>query len=154
MTLRNSILMLIFFSLLSLTPTYAQNYTGEQEDIDKIFKNIEAFSQYYKDADYESLSNAYAENAVILPPGDDIIKGRKAIREKWKLPEGLKILDHKISPEEIRIEANYAYDIGYYSGTTQREDGIEVSWKGKYLIVWIKEDTDWKIYADAWNRID
>lgn len=153
-TMNNIAKLLCLLFLIGFQNISCQTYDGKQEDIDQILKNIEAFSDFYINADYESLANAYAEDAVILPPGDDIIKGQEAIKEKWQLPEGFSILDHKISPTEIKIEGNYAYDIGYYSGSTQKKDGSQVSWKGKYLIVWVRRKDDWKIYADAWNRID
>ena len=125
-----------------------------QEEILKIAKSIINFSRYYTSQNYDALANAYSKDGVILPPGADIIKGREAIKKRWTLPEGVKVPYHKITPTEIKIIDDYAYDIGYYEGRTIRKDSSEVSWKGKYLIVWKKEDGDWKIYADAWNRMD
>ena len=133
---------------------FAQTYEGNSKDIQTILKNIAAFSNYYMNADYENLADSYSLDAKILPPGADIITGRKAIKERWMLPEGVRILHHKITPTEIKIIGKYAYDIGYYEGKTRQKDGTEVSWKGKYLIVWRKDDKQWKIYADSWNRID
>jgi ketosteroid isomerase-like protein len=43
--------------------------------------------------------------------------------------------------------------MGYYEGKSLKQDGEEISWKGKYLIVWKKEANDWKMYMDIWNRI-
>lgn len=60
---------------------------------------------------------------------------------------------HKISPQEIKIIGNEAYDYGYYEGTTRFSDGKEKSGKGKYVIVWKKVENEWKIYLDIWNRI-
>lgn len=125
-----------------------------KEEVLKIVSNIINFSKYYTSADYDALANAYCKEGVILPPGADIIKGRAAIKKRWILPEGVKVPYHKITPTEIKIIGDYAYDIGYYEGTTIRKDKSEVSFKGKYLIVWKKEDGDWKIYADAWNKIN
>lgn len=133
---------------------FAQQYQGPQEDIDQILKNTAAFSQAYMQADYQTLANSYTADAKILPPGADIIAGREAIKNRWQLPEGVRILHHKVSPQEIEVLGNTAYDMGYYEGKTQRADGSTVSWKGKYLIVWKKEAGDWKMYLDAWNRIN
>ncbi len=60
----------------------------------------------------------------------------------------------QIKPVEIKIIDDYAYDIGYYEGKTIRKDKREVQCKDKYLIVWKKEYGDWKIYSEAWNRIN
>lgn len=103
---------------------------------------------------YDSLAMTYTEDAKIMPPGADIISGREAIKLRWILPDGVDVLMHKVTPTEIKILGDHAYDLGYYEGNTRRRDGSEVSWKGKYIIVWKKVQSDWQIYADAWNRID
>ena len=135
-------------------PLTAQTFTGNQEDIDQILANITSFSNAYMNLDYETIANSYTEDGVILPPGADIITGREAIKKRWTLPEGVKIPLHKITPTEITVIGDIAHDIGYYEGRTLKKDGTEVSWKGKYLIIWKKINGDWKIYADAWNRVD
>ena len=33
------------------------------------------------------------------------------------------------------------------------KDNKEVSWHGKYTIVWKKTDGEWKIYLDIWNNV-
>ncbi|MEQ8473545.1 MAG: nuclear transport factor 2 family protein [Marinoscillum sp.] len=119
-----------------------------------IRKNIESFSRYYMNKQYDSLAMTYTEDAKIMPPGADIISGREAIKLRWILPDGVDVLMHKVTPTEIKILGDHAYDLGYYEGNTRRRDGSEVSWKGKYIIVWKKVQSDWQIYADAWNRID
>ena len=140
--------------LASTGSIHAQKYIGPKSDIDRILENIAAFSQYYMSGDYDGLANSYAADGIILPPGADIIQGRQAIKERWILPDGVRILHHEVNPTEIRVIGDYAYDVGYYSGKTLRADKTEVSWKGKYLIVWMLEEGEWKIYADAWNRIN
>ncbi len=145
----------ILSSLLFLTQYLcAQVYVGDKTEITQILKNIESFSKHYMDGDIDALANAYSLNGKILPAGTTIIEGREAIKKKWVLPENVKILNHKVSPKEITITGEHAYDIGYYEGSTLQKDGKTVTWKGKYVIVWKKEDNDWKIYIDMWNRVD
>lgn len=134
--------------------TNSQNFEGDENEIQIILDNIKSFSEYYISGNYDALANAYCKEAVILPPGADIIKGREAIKQRWTLPEGVSVPFHKITPTEISIKGSLAYDIGYYEGTTIKRNGDKVNFKGKYIIVWKKEDGDWKIYADAWNQIN
>jgi ketosteroid isomerase-like protein len=143
---------LISFLILSSTIA-AQNYSGTQEDIEKILSHIEDFSSSVMKSEYESIAMAYTEDAKIFPNNREIIQGRDAIRTYWTLPEEVRITYHKITPAEIKILGEEAYDYGYYEGTTQRADGSESSWKGKYVIVWKKIDQEWKMYLDIWNRI-
>jgi len=141
---------LMFSAIIS----HGQQYYGEQDDIDAILERSHDFSAAYMAGNYDALVEIYSEDARILPPGAPIIRGREDIRKRWILPPDVKILDHHADPEEIRVSGNYAYDLGTYAGTTRRADGSEVSWKGKYIIVWIKKEGTWYMYADAWNRID
>ncbi|HPF12244.1 MAG TPA: DUF4440 domain-containing protein [Flavobacteriaceae bacterium] len=145
---------LILLLILGANASVAQVIAGDQKDADKILENIQLFSKFYTTANYDALANSYCENGMILPPGSDIIKGREAIKQRWVLPEGIKVPFHKITPIEISINGNWAYDIGYYEGTTLKKNGDKSDFKGKYVIIWKKEDGDWKIYSDIWNRIN
>ena len=144
--------MLFIFFLFSMNVS-AQNYQGKKKDIDRILKNTESFSQYYMKGEYKKMADSYTVDGKIFPTNSNIIEGKIAIEKKWILPEGIKILHHKVSPKEINVIKKYAYDYGIYEGKTLKSNGEIVSWKGKYVIVWKKEKGDWKIYLDIWNRI-
>jgi ketosteroid isomerase-like protein len=132
---------------------YAQEYSGSGEDINIILNNIKNFSRAYVGADYDKLTDFYSQDGKIFPTGADIIEGHMAIKNRWTLAKGTKILSHKITPIEISVVDNIAYDYGYYEGTSSKNEVID-SWKGKYVIIWKKVEGDWKIYLDIWNRVD
>lgn len=132
---------------------YAQVYSGSGEDINIILTNIKNFSRAYVSADYDKLTDFYSQDGKIFPTGADIIEGHFAIKQRWTLGKGTKILSHKITPVEISVIGNMAYDYGYYQGTWSKNEVID-SWKGKYVIIWKKVEGDWKIYLDIWNRVD
>ena len=75
------------------------------------------------------------------------------LKSYWTIPDGAKILHHKVTPTEITIENETAYDYGYYEGKTLTKDKAEISWQGKYIIIWKKVDNTWKIYLDIWNNL-
>lgn len=131
----------------------AQTLNGDKTEIDKILKNIHSFSQYYMNAEYQKLAECYTIDGKIFPNNADIIKGTEAIKKRWILPENVKVLLHKVTPLEITIENDSAYDYGYYEGETLRADGTKTKFKGKYVIVWKKINDDWKIYLDIWNNL-
>jgi len=145
----NSTLLLLFFSI----SFYAQEYSGNGEEINKILENIKSFSKAYIDADYNELTLFYSTDGKIFPTGADIIVGHSAIKKRWTLPKGTKILSHKVLPKEIKIIEDYAYDYGYYEGSSSRKKEV-FPFRGKYVIVWKKVDNDWKIYLDIWNNIE
>ena len=129
-----------------------QSMTWETEK-QKIMANVRAFSQAYMDGDYEAMTNAYTLDGKIFPNNARIIEGHEAIKKRWTITDGSKVLLHEIQPEEIKFIGNYAYDYGYYHGKTQRPDGSVVTWKGKYVVVWKKVAGVWKMYIDIWNRV-
>jgi ketosteroid isomerase-like protein len=153
--MKSSFRLLIFCFALFLTGinAYSQTYSGKQKHIDQILENIGLFSRYYMEGDVQSLVNAYTDDGKIFPGNLPIIEGMSGLEEYWTIPEGVKIVHHKIKPEEIKVIKKYAYDYGYYEGATLSADGKKSTWQGKYVIVWKKVGKDWKIYLDIWNRV-
>ncbi|WP_299521597.1 nuclear transport factor 2 family protein [Winogradskyella sp.] len=127
--------------------------TLTDSDLDIIKKNTKAFSKAYMDGDIETLVNLYTDDGKIFPNNRMILSGKKDLKQYWILPNGVKTLYHKVTPEEIHIENDIAYDYGYYEGKTLTKDKKESSWKGKYVIIWKRVGDDWKIYLDIWNRV-
>ncbi|MEO1513497.1 MAG: nuclear transport factor 2 family protein [Bacteroidota bacterium] len=131
----------------------SQNYVGDKRDIDQILENAAAFSEYYVNGDADKIVASYTKDGKIFPSGQDIQEGPKALLSYWTPREGYKGLSHKITPVEIKIMGDEAYDYGYYEGTSQNPKGEVSSWKGKYLIIWKRVGNDWKMYLDIWNRM-
>ncbi|NAY92984.1 DUF4440 domain-containing protein [Muricauda sp. JGD-17] len=126
---------------------------NEAHEKEKILEATRNFSTAFINGDYETIANSYTLDAKIFPNNADIISSREAIKAKWMQGAGAKILHHEILPQEIKFFGNYAHDYGYYQGKTERKDGSVVDWKGKYVVVWKKENGNWKMYLDIWNRI-
>jgi uncharacterized protein (TIGR02246 family) len=120
---------------------------------DKIREAVKAFSEAYMEADAAKIASFYTEDGKLFTGNSEIITGRPAIEKRWQFAEGAKNLYHKITPSEIRVQNNYAYDYGYYEGSITNKDDEVTDFKGKYVVVWRKENGEWKIYLDIWNRI-
>lgn len=131
----------------------AQKFVGKDQDISQLLKNIELFSQAIMDSNYQGIGASYTQDAKIFPNNRKIIEGREEIIKYWTPTNGSKIVFHKISPEEIKIIGDEAYDYGYYKGITKNAKGSLSSWQGKYVIVWKKIQGKWLIYLDIWNRV-
>lgn len=127
---------------------------NEVTEKELIQANIKEFSEHVVDGDFEAVGEMYLEGAKIFPSGMNIIEGREAITDYWDYPSASKISYHKVTPEEIKILGDEAYDYGYYEGKSMDTLGNESPWKGKYVIVWKKVSEDWKIYLDIWNRVE
>ncbi|SHH30213.1 YybH family protein [Winogradskyella jejuensis] len=137
-------------------PTWKIECTRDSKtksDLDIIKENTLAFSRAYMDGDIDGLVNMYTEDGKIFPNNLNILSGKTELKKYWNLPEDTKILHHKVTPSEVKIENDTAYDYGYYEGKTLTKDKKEVQWQGKYIIIWKKVNGDWKIYLDIWNNV-
>lgn len=143
----------VILSLLICSTSFSQQFIGKQKDIDQILKQSSAFSAAYMAGDYDAMVAIYTTDGKIMPNGTPIIEGHENIRARWVLPEGDQVAQHKSTPVEIRITGNTAYDFGYYEGETVKSNGERQTWKGKYVIIWRKEENTWRMYVDIWNRV-
>lgn len=144
----------LFFLAISFS-TFAQ--TEMSADEKAIRENIAAFSEALMDGEFEKVVQSYSKDAKIFPQNMDIQHGEEAIRKYWTPPADSKYITmyHHVTPQEIKIIGDEAYDWGYYEGQTKNlENGNINGWKGKYVITWKKqEDGEWKIYLDIWSSI-
>jgi len=120
---------------------------------DQIKAVAQSFSTSYLKQDYEALARIYTKDAKIFPNNTSIIEGYEAIKKRWSGSSGYTPLEHQIIPEEIVVLGDTAHDYGYFQGKNKNDDGTEVSYKGKYVVVWRKTNGTWKMYLDIWNRI-
>ncbi len=132
---------------------------GKKSDTDETEKNkiiaaSRGFSKAFIAQDFETMANSYTQDAKFIPFGVPIIEGREAIKARWLAGKDTKILSHGMDASEITISGDYAYDYGYYHGTSKKGDEPISSWKGKYVVVWKKVSGHWKMYIDIWNRLN
>ncbi len=134
--------------------SFSQNYTGNKSDIDEILKKVTLFSKHYVTGNHEEIANLYTKGAKLLPGGSEILHGRNNISNFWKRPKSVKIFSHKITPEEIKVLGDYAYDYGYYEGVSlNNSTNKKEHWKGKYTIIWKKVNSTWLMDVDIWNSV-
>ena len=92
---------------------------GSSEDVTAIFEQSRAFSAAYVRGDIDELVSIYAEDGIAAPGGRDFVRGHEALREFWQIAPGVDIQHHKMTPQELWIDGDLAYDWGYYEGTSQ-----------------------------------
>ena len=105
---------------------------------------------FFNKGDFASVASLYTEDAVALPPGSGIVKGRAAIEAMWKnMAE--QIADPKLTTLDVKpLGPSAAREIGTFSLKTKGSTPREVT--GKYVVVWEKVGSDWKLATDIWNE--
>ena len=97
--------------------------------------------------DAAMLTNLYAEDAVVMPPGVEPVKGHEAIRAMWEsLDAATPTL--ALQTKDVMPAGDLAIETGSWSMTAP--DGSHVD-HGSYLAVWKKTDGGWKMVRDTWN---
>ena len=127
------------------------------EETDASFKStVESEAQVGKMAiaakDVSPLIAYYADDAWILPPNEEIHKGKEAIKASWQAAVEAGALEGlSWWPTRTERSGNMGAEYGEYD--VKDSDGKVVS-KGKYLAVWKHGADGWKMIADTWNTSD
>ena len=103
--------------------------------------------------DVDAYVGGFAQDGIVMPPGQEIVRGRPAIRE-WI--EALFQQFHVqliVSPQELQIGGDWAIDRHNYVLTaTPRDGGPTVSERGKAVAIYRRAaDGSWEGYIDCWN---
>ena len=130
----------LFISLFIGATSNAQNYIGKKKHINQILQQTKLFSKYLVAGDTDKLVACYTADGKIFPSDTDIIQGSTALYNFWKTSKESRLIKHKVTPVEIKVVKETAFDFGYYQGTTLTSKGKEISWKGKYVILWKRID--------------
>ena len=107
------------------------------------------WTDFFNKGDFAGVASLYTDDATAFPPGSGIVKGRAAIEAMWKgMAE--QVGDPKFTTLEVKpLGPSAAQEIGSFSLKTKGTTPGEVT--GKYLVVWEKVGSDWKLSADIWN---
>ncbi len=117
----------------------------------------DSFSVAYKTLNQDMLIDLYNDEAVYLPPGQKILKGKSEIarsfdatfenhiNQKGELNIEFDILDR-------RIEGDVVIDSGYFTYRSKYPGKTETISKGKFLTILKKEkDGKWRFIYDSYN---
>jgi uncharacterized protein (TIGR02246 family) len=109
------------------------------------------WARHWNVGDLDKLIQAFAPDAVYMPPHHAAVHGRDAIHEYLKTPmqHGVGELTYEVT--YIKHSGDLAYDVGRYSMSVPRE-GAKRQDRGKYLTVWRRQPNgEWLIVADTWS---
>jgi uncharacterized protein (TIGR02246 family) len=104
---------------------------------------------FFNKGDFAGVASLYTEDATAFPPGSGMVKGRAAIGAMWK-SMAEQVSDPKFTTLDVKpLGPSAAREIGTFSLKTKGSPPQEVT--GKYVVVWEKIGSDWKLAADIWN---
>jgi uncharacterized protein (TIGR02246 family) len=122
--------------------------TASTEVRDAIVAANANFMTTYKGGDAASMAALYTENGQLLPPNGDFVTGRQAIEGFWQALFDMGIKEVKLESVEVEGHGETAIEVGKF--TLKGEGGQELD-AGKYIVIWKREDGQWKLHRDIFN---
>jgi uncharacterized protein (TIGR02246 family) len=136
------ILMVLGWLSLGATPAFAQDKTT-------IEKLNDAWTAAFNKGDAATVAAMYTEDADVLPPGGEMVKGRAAIEAFWR-QAAQQFGDAKLTIVDLLpLGDKVAREIGTVTLETKSQPPQQIV--GKYVVVWRKSGADWKLATDIWN---
>jgi uncharacterized protein (TIGR02246 family) len=102
----------------------------------------------FAQGDAAALAAFYTSDGQILAPHREVLRGPQAIGAFWQgsLDAGFKQL--VLDTRELEAHGDTAHEVGEY--TIYRAAGELVD-RGKYVVIWKRQDGQWKLYLDIAN---
>jgi uncharacterized protein (TIGR02246 family) len=95
----------------------------------------------------------YTEDAVLLPPGEPIVRGREAIEEYWRNALELGgVREVSVETMDALSSGSLGYETGSFVLTVNGPDGEAVIDKGRFIELLKREpDGKWRSTHGIWN---
>jgi uncharacterized protein (TIGR02246 family) len=119
------------------------------QDKAAIEKLNEAWTAAFNKGDAAAVAAMYTEDASVLPPGGEMVKGRAGIEAFWR-QAAQQMSDAKLTTVDVLpLGPGAAREIGTVTLKTKNQPSQQIA--GKYVVVWLKVGADWKLATDIWN---
>jgi uncharacterized protein (TIGR02246 family) len=119
------------------------------QDKSTIEKLNDAWTAAFNKGDAVAVAALYTEDAYVLPPGSDMVKGHAAIEAFWR-QAAQQMGDAKLTTIDVLpLGRTAAREIGTVTLKTKSQPAQEIT--GKYAVVWRKVGGKWKLATDIWN---
>jgi uncharacterized protein (TIGR02246 family) len=139
--------MTLLVATLAALPACAITHPGPEQRQAEFFAAI-------ADRDADRTASFFADDAVLQVANMPPVEGREAIRGFYGNLFGF-LSASSATPERLEVAASgdMAWSIGESRSTFRRPDG-ELSYTGKYALVWRKQDGAWRValYAISSNE--
>ena len=131
---------------------------SDKRDVDRARAELEGADEAWSGAaaaarDVEQIVSFWAEDAIVIPPGQTPVIGENAIRNY--VADSLKIPGFSIQWKTTRFAIARDCDLAYGVDTNQvsfnDEKGNRVTLRGKAVTIWRMENGAWKCVVDIWN---
>jgi len=111
-----------------------------------------AFMSAVRRGDARAASSVYTDEARLVAPSAELIRGRRAIEAFWQAGVGAGLCGIELETIELAQVGRLAYEIGRYALRLRPADGGSVVDRGKYLLVHERQpDGSWLRAVEMFN---
>ena len=123
------------------------------EEAERIVRrNNLKFSHGIRTKDLASIEQLYSEDAVLMPPNNEMVKGRQGSRGFWSAAIKMGLKEATLTTIEARRYGDEIREIGSYRLRIAPEHRKAYEDVGKYMTVWKEQpDGSWMLKEDIWN---
>jgi ketosteroid isomerase-like protein len=143
---------LIFSALIASSLFACKSETKPSFDLANAKKEIEAanqeITQFMAKGDSVGLAAAYSTDGALMLNNIPSVKGKENLTKVWGGFMNAGIGGVELKTLEVWGDENFITEEGLF--TTKSKEGAQLD-KGKYLVVWKKEDGKWKLHRDLSN---
>jgi uncharacterized protein (TIGR02246 family) len=123
--------------------------TVEHLDIDR---GRSDFAAAMRRGDAAAAASIYADDATLLAPAADVVRGRSAIERFWQTGLETGITEVELEALDVQHSGEIAFEVGRYALRVAPESGAPVVERGRYLIVHrIEPDGHWRRAAEMFS---
>ena len=129
-------------------PCWSQVMKSLNEGMQRI---NQTFTEALQAGDAKTLSQVYAEDALLMVPNADIVRGRQDIEAFYRgiLDSGFH--DHIYERSALEAREDLGYEAAQFTIFTKDEQGQVKKSRGKHLLILKYTDDRWWVHIDIWN---
>ena len=112
-----------------------------------IRKEASNFGEEVRRGDSTAMAAHYAADAIVMPSNSEAIRGNDIVKF-WGSVIRMGVKDLKLTITDIAGGGDLYAETGTLELFGPDNKSLD---KGKYVVVWKKENGNWKMYRDIWN---
>ena len=132
----------------TITRSHKREQMSQQDIRDTIDQKNRRWTETFRQHDPAAMAAFYTEDAQFLPPNAETVHGRDGIEGLFKFLYDSGIEAIELNTGEVEQHGDRVIEV---STATVRGNGGQVLDETKYMVVWSRENGDWKMHRDIFN---
>ena len=144
----------VFFAACN-NPSATDNANASKDTVSNDDESVKAhirnsaskFEEEVRRGDSTAMAAHYSSDAIVMPSNSDPVKGNDIVNF-WGSVVRMGVKDLKLNITDIYGDGDVYAETGTLELFGADNKSLD---KGKYVVVWKKENGNWKMYRDIWN---